>query len=84
MDRILVEIICPSLAKKWDFWISVNATVAETRKIIIDEITEYEKLGDLVNCLESVMIYNHSGEILNENFTIKESGVCSGDSLMII
>lgn len=84
MNKILIEIICPSLSRRWDFWAAVDAKISQIMLTIISEICEYENNSDVFSGFDSINLYDKNGMILNPDFTLRENGVHSGDSLMII
>lgn len=84
MNKILIEIICPSLSRRWDFWAAVDVETSKVAATMISEICEYENDADIFKGFERIDLYNKSGMILNPEFTLRENGVHSGDSVMII
>lgn len=85
MDKLLLEITCPATSKRYDFWVSKKMNIGKVKSKILSEIREFEK-NDNIFCDESqIMMFRENGEILNcENITMAQSGVKSGECLMLI
>lgn len=83
-ERILVEIKCPSVSRKYDFSLLSDMTVEECIKIIRDDIAAFEGIIDVFNKFDRVCLYNSNGNILKNSFTLAECFVKSGDTLLLI
>ena len=85
MDKLLLEITCPATSKRYDFWVSTKMNIGKVKAKILSEIREFEK-NDSIFCDENqIMLFRENGEILNcENITMAQSGVKSGECLMLI
>lgn len=85
MDKILLEIACPATSKRYDFWVSKKMRISSVKEKMMSEIREFEK-NELIFRNESlVMLFRENGDtIKNENVTIEQAGICSGDCLMLI
>ena len=85
MDKILLEIVCPATSKHYDFWISKQMKISVAKSKIISEIREYEKNEGLFGDESKVMLFCENEKVLqDENRTVEQSGVQSGDCLMLI
>ena len=85
MDKILLEISCPATSKKYDFWVSKQMNIARVKKKMMSEIREYEKNDMIFNEEERVMLFCEKGFALqNESASLEQSGVRSGDCLMLV
>ena len=85
MDKILLEIVCPATSKHYDFWISKKMKIGVAKNKIISEIREYEKNESLFETENKVMLFCENEKVLqDENRTVEQSGVQSGDCLMLI
>jgi len=85
MDKILLEISCPATSKKYDFWVSKKMNLGMAKERIISEIREYEKNESLFRTENQVTLFREDGEMLNqEALTMEQSGVNSGECLMLV
>ncbi len=85
MDKILLEISCPATSKKYDFWVSKQMNIARVKKKMMSEIREYEKNDMIFNEEDRVMLFCEKGIALqNESASLEQSGVRSGDCLMLV
>ena len=85
MDKILLEISCPATSKKYDFWVSKQMNIARVKKKMMSEIREYEKNDMIFNEEDRVMLFCEKGSALqNESASLEQSGVRSGDCLMLV
>lgn len=85
MDKILLEISCPATSKKYDFWVSKQMNIARVKKKMMSEIREYEKNDMIFNEEDRVMLFCEKGFALqNESASLEQSGVRSGDCLMLV
>ncbi len=85
MDKIIVEIKCPALAKSYEFRISKKLLVNEGMKKIISEIRGIEQNEMIFSNGASLSLFNSRTEnILCADMSFVENGVKSGDTLMIV
>lgn len=83
MDKILVEIKCPSTSQSYDFRISKKLTAKEALKKIVDEIRLYERNDKLF--ADNAMLFSpRLNCILNPSMTMVENSVCGGDVIVIM
>lgn len=83
MDKILVEIKCPSTSQSYDFRISKKLTAAEALRKIVDEIRLYEHNDKLFKD-KAVLFSPRLNCALNPEMTMVENSVCGGDVLVIL
>lgn len=85
MDKIIVEIKCPTSAKSYEFRISKRLSVGEGTEKIISEIRSLEQNELIFSKDGGLSLFCGRIEcILNADMTFAENGVKSGDMLMII
>ena len=83
-ERILVEIRCPSVSRKYDFSMLSDMTVADCKKIIQNDIASYEGITDVFDKFDRVDLYNSDGLILKNSLTLSQCSIKSGDTLLLI
>lgn len=84
IDKILIEVLCPSVSRRWDFRIPTRMKLSDVKEQMIADIQLYEGSDIIFSNPESVFLMNSDGEVLNGEFTAEESGIDSGDVIMII
>ncbi|MGN0654574.1 MAG: hypothetical protein ACI4KD_06615 [Oscillospiraceae bacterium] len=85
MNKVLVEIVSPSTARSYEFWISKQMTVKEALDICVAEICAREGNNNIVPENGKLALFSQRlGIALNENYTVSQSGICGGDKLMIV
>lgn len=85
MDKVLVEISCPAISKKYDFWISKKLSMSQVKQKLIHEICSYEKNDDLFLEADKVILYfKDKKSIVSENGTVEEVGITSGTCILMI
>ena len=83
MKKILIEVVCAATAKSYEFLLPAQMSVA--RKKIIEQIIAYEENEDLFQGTETILFCDmEQKEILNEKFTLEESGIYGGNRLILI
>lgn len=83
MEKIIVEIKCPTLSESFEFRISKKLSVNEGIEKIISEIRSYAG-NELVLSGDVNILSKKTGLVLNKKMSFTENGVISGDILMII
>lgn len=83
MDKILVEIKCPSTSQSYDFRISKKLTAGEALKKIVNEIQLYER-NDKLFTGNAILFSPRLNRILNPSMTMVENAVCGGDVIVIL
>ncbi|MCC8070062.1 MAG: hypothetical protein LIO71_09990 [Ruminococcus sp.] len=84
MNKILVEIFCPSVSKNYDFWIPKKMNVQKAILIIMEEIKSHEENDNLFTNPNDIMLLSKTDGCLNKSLTFENQGVKSGDTLVII
>lgn len=84
-DKILVQVIFPMLSQKYDFLIGSELTVTEAKKEICREISDFEKNKSLFADISGYRLFvSEADDALDENYSLKEYGICSGSRLMLV
>ena len=84
MDKVLVEVICPATSRKYEFWISRRMTVKQAAIRIARDIMLFESNEELFD-EEGIFLYFYENRtLLNQEFTIGQSGLRSGCTLYLI
>lgn len=83
MNKLLLDIICPSTGKTYDFWVAKNLLVESALEKIAKEISNFESNPVLFKDIYSMLLYSPRG-MLDKKISLKEAGVHSGDTLMLI
>lgn len=85
MDKILVEVDCPSTSKTYDFWISKKMNLATAKEKMIEEIRMFEKNDLIFEDEKETFLYREKKESLaQESFTFEELGIQSGETLFLV
>ena len=81
MKKILIEVVCAAT----EFLLPAQMSVGVARKKIIEQIIAYEENEDLFQGTETILFCDmEQKEILNEKFTLEESGIYGGNRLILI
>lgn len=83
MEKIIVEIKCPTLSESFEFRISKKLSVKDGIEKIISELRNYAS-NELILSGDVSLMSGRTGLVLNRNMSFSENGVNSGDILMII
>ena len=85
MDKVLVEVICPATAKSYDFWIAKQAVVKNVARRIAEDIMLFEMNMELFDLEKDLYFFFYENrELMNEVYTIQQSGIKSGCKLLIL
>ncbi|MBO5608981.1 MAG: hypothetical protein J5929_01215 [Eubacterium sp.] len=87
MNDILVEIVCIATIKKYEFWIPKKGLIKDVIKKIADDIMIFENndnIYDENSINKLVLVTEMTGDVLNSNYSVSESGVMGGDKLILI
>lgn len=85
MDRILAEVLCPATSKKYEFWISKKMLNKDVKLRVTEEISNYEMNEYLFCNIENIYLLDaNTNELLNDEWSIEDSGLKSGDLLVLI
>ena len=87
MNDVLVEVVCIATIKKYEFWLPKKGLIVDAIKKIAEEIMLFENndsiySGEAMNDL--VLVVASTGDILNKSYTINDSGIMSGDKLIVV
>lgn len=81
---ILVDIAVPALDNTYDFRLDDNATVAEIMDEIVKMICQKE-MSHLEGKEEDLLLCSAGGHrTLDQTWTLRDSGVRSGDRLLLV
>jgi len=84
MATIFIEVITPGNGKTYEFQLDSAMNVGQVKSKIIDEIKELEK-GNITLKLEKTLLCNLNTRLqLNESENLKNAGVKSGHSLLLL
>lgn len=84
MDKMIVEIVCPELARTYEFRISKKLSAGDGKRKIISEIRGFEQNERFLSG-EGICLFSGRLEcVLREDISFMENGVRSGDVLMLI
>lgn len=84
MTRMLLEVVCPATGKHYDFWISKKLRVGDIIEKLITEISGYENNRNLFDDASSMVLMSTKFGVLNIRFTLAATGLCSGDTVVLI
>ena len=85
MKKILIEVVCAATAKSYEFLLPAQMSDGVARKKIIEQIIAYEENEDLFQGTETILFCDmEQKEVLNEKFTLEESGIYGGNRLILI
>lgn len=84
MNKILVEIFCPSISKSFDFWLPKKMNVKRAISLIVEEIKSYENNATLFSNAEEVLLFSNEAGYLDKSNTFENLGINSGDTLIIV
>lgn len=83
MNKILVEILVPTMENSFEVLMPVNKKVFKVIKLITKAINELSYGAFLVN-KEFILINSSTGEVLDFNKSIKDAGIVDGIKLILI
>ena len=85
MDKILLEVFCIPTSRTYDYWVSKKMLLSKVKEKMLEQIVLYEKNNELFTDHEQIFLMDASEEnILEESWTIEETGLKSGDRLVIV
>ena len=87
MNEILVEIISVATIKKYEFWLPKKGLISDVIKKLAEDIMIYEnndRLYDENSIKGLALVVESSGDILNKEYTVSESGIMGGDRLILV
>lgn len=82
---VIIDIICPSNGKTYDFSADEKLTVSQAAQIAAKQIMEFENNYDLFHDLSEVILFSqiYDGP-LNPEYKLRDYNIKTGCSLMII
>ena len=83
MDKVLVEIFVPVVNTSYDVFIPLGSQMYEVLELIKKAVTEMSD-GLFIANQSTAVCYRNSGEIININLSVYESGIRNGSKLMLI
>lgn len=84
MDKILLEITCPSTSQTYEFWVSQKMVIGKAKKKMIEEIRSFES-NQLFNMNEeNVFLLKEDASVVSDAFTFEQEKVTSGQRLVLI
>ena len=87
MNDVLVEIYCVATIKKYEFWLPKKGMIRDVIDKLEEEIMLFEN-NESIFTEESkenvVLVVYSTGDILNKEYTVTQSGIMSGDRLILV
>ena len=83
MNKVLIKVYVPYIDEEYDVFIPVNKKICTVKKYIINTIYELSN-GNLKNKNEIKIYDKQTGEILNNNYYVKESNIRNGTKLILL
>ena len=87
MNDVLVEIVSIATIKKYEFWLPKKGLIRDVIKKLAEDIMVYENNDNLYdeNAINNlVLVVGSTGDVLNKNYTVSESGIMGGDRLILV
>ncbi len=83
MERVLVEVYLPAASKSFDIYIPLSSKISEVLLLVSKVISELSD-GTFLAAEDTVLCDAVSGNILNINMSVYESGIKNGAKLILI
>ncbi len=83
MNKVLVNVYIPILNKAYDIFVPVQSQVFEVTELIKKAVLELSE-GQFIPSQDTVLAHKNTGEILDVNRTVFESGIGNGTKLMLL
>lgn len=84
MNKVLIEIQCPATGKKYDFWIAKKMLVDDVIDNLTMLIQNSENNTSLFTDAKGLVLFKAPKFILDRKSTLKDVGIRSGDTLILI
>ena len=85
MKELLLNFYCPSMSKSYDFWVPKTMLVASVIDQICDAICEYENKENIFTKRDKLVLCSYlNNTALPKAFSLEQSGIRSGDKLILI
>lgn len=81
---IVVDVICPSTSRSYDYKLPSKMKAADIKKRIIEDIRTYENIPELFKNEEKVGIFGETAKLIPDDMSLEEAGIKSGSRIMII
>ena len=83
MDKVLVEIYVPVLARSFDMFIPKSSSTAQVLELIKKAVKEMSD-GRFVANENTALCHREDGTIININLSVEELEIKNGSKLMLI
>ncbi len=87
MNNVLVEVFSEATLKKYEFWLPKNGIIKDVIEKLAEDIMIFES-NDSLYTEDSIgkvlLISKKDGRVFNQEFTVVESGIMSGDYLILV
>lgn len=87
MNDILIELKCEATIKKYEFWIPKTGLIRDVIEKLAEEIMVFEQSDSLFSkeVIDSmVLVKAEGGRVLRRDYTVQQSGIVSGDLLILV
>lgn len=84
MTKLLIEIVCPSTGRRYDFWLSKKMLVEDVIEALVFNIKHNEGNLELFSNPLDLILFKPIDYILDRKATLEQLGVQSGDTLILI
>ena len=84
MNKILVEINCPSTGKTYDFWLAKKMIVDDVIENLTNTIKHCENNMSLFPNTRDLILFKAPKYILDRKMALSALGIKSGDTLVLI
>ena len=85
MSELLINIYCPSISKSYDFWIPGAMKVSNVIRQVCDAICEVENSNAIFGNRSALLICSYMQQrVLENDATLEQTGIRSGDRLAIV
>ncbi|MCR4802590.1 MAG: EsaB/YukD family protein [Lachnospiraceae bacterium] len=81
---ILVDIYIPSVDDTYDFWVEEDASVAKVMDNVIEMIAKKINSGTIQEKDQFLLLSMKTKRILPGDYTLHQSGIRDGDTLMLV
>lgn len=84
MNKLLLEINCPSTGKTYDFWIAKKMVVDDVITNLAEKIQYCENNNTLFSNTRDLILFKPPKYILDRKTSLTNLGIKSGDTLVLI
>lgn len=83
MNKLLIKVLVPKLETSYEIFIPINKKMHKIRKLIMQAINELNDSALEIN--DNLLLYDKlTGEVVNLNVMVKDSGLKNGSELILI